>query len=119
MSRVTRGLTAHRRHKQVLKLAKGHWGARSRLYKTAKESIEKGWLYAYRDRRQRKRQFRRLWITRINAGARQAGTTYSQLIHWLNKANVELDRKILADLALTDHAAFVEIIEFAKKSAAA
>lgn len=119
MSRVTRGLTSHRRHRRILGKAKGYWGARSRLYKTAKEAVERAARYAFRDRRQRKRDFRRLWIARINAAARLSGWSYSTAIGWLTKANIEIDRKILANLAITDIDAFNTIISFAKKAAAA
>ncbi|KZY95903.1 50S ribosomal protein L20, partial [Oleiphilus sp. HI0072] len=102
MPRVKRGVQANRRHKKVLKQAKGYYGARSRIYRVAKQAVIKAGQYAYRDRRQRKRQFRRLWIARINAGARLNGLSYSRLIAGLKKANVEIDRKVLADLAMND-----------------
>src|SRR5262247_2919071 len=116
MPRVKRGVTAHARHKKVLKLAKGYYGARSRSYKTAKQAVMKAGQYAYRDRRQRKRQFRSLWIARINAAAREFGLTYSALINGLKRASVDVDRRVLADLAVRDPAAFVKIAERAKAS---
>ena len=106
MPRVKRGVTAHRRHKKVLKQAKGYYGARSRVYRVAKQAVTKAGQYAYRDRRVKKRTFRALWIARINAQARIEGISYSQLIAGLKKANIELDRKVLADLAVHDKSAF-------------
>jgi large subunit ribosomal protein L20 len=117
MPRVKRGVTAHRRHKRVLREAKGYWGARSRLIRTARDAVEKGWKYAYRDRKQRKREFRALWIARINAAARENGLSYSRLVHGLQRAGVEVDRKNLADLAVADPKAFAELAELARKSA--
>jgi large subunit ribosomal protein L20 len=114
MARVKRSVVARRRHKEVLKKAKGYYGARSRTYKVAKQAVTKAGQYAYRDRRQRKRQFRSLWIVRINAGARQYGLSYSRMIDGLHKAEVEVDRKILADLAVHDQAAFAALAEKAK-----
>ena len=114
MPRVKRGVTAHKRHKRILKDAEGYWGARSRLIKTARDAIEKGWKYAYRDRKQRKRDFRGLWITRINAAARQHGLSYSRLMAGLKAAGVTVDRKILAALALDDARAFTELATLAK-----
>ena len=114
MARVKRGVVAKRRHKKILKQAKGYYGARSRIYRVAKQAVIKAKQYAYRDRKQRKRQFRSLWIVRINAGARQHGLSYSQLINGLNKAEISLDRKILADLAVNDKEAFAKIAEQAK-----
>src|SRR5512145_2689605 len=102
MSRVKRGVTTRRRRNRILTAARGYVGARSRLIKTAREAVEKGLKYAYRDRKQRKRQFRRLWIVRINAAAREHGLSYSRLISGLEKAGVEIDRKVLADLAVSD-----------------
>ncbi|HID34703.1 MAG TPA: 50S ribosomal protein L20, partial [Anaerolineae bacterium] len=102
MTRATSGVTTRARHKKVLKLTKGHYGARHRLFRTANESMIHALLYAYRDRRRRKRDFRRLWITRINAASRQHGMKYSTLVHALKEANIQLDRKILADLAVND-----------------
>lgn len=116
MPRVKRGTKARRRRKKILKAAKGYYGARRRLYKTAKETVHRAWAYAYRDRRQRKRQFRRLWITRINAAARQNGLSYSKLMGGLNKAGVELDRKVLADLAVFDPKGFTKVVETAREA---
>src|SRR5215467_8730895 len=110
MSRVKRGVPAHKRHKKVLALTKGHWGARHRLYRTAHESMLHALAYAYRDRRNRKRDFRRLWIQRINAAARQNGLTYSRFIAGLARANIAVDRKMLAEMAVNDPAAFKELI---------
>ncbi len=114
MARVKRGVTAHARHKKVLDKAKGYYGARSRTYRTANQAVTKAGQYAYRDRRQRKRQFRRLWIARINAAAREFGLSYSRLINGLKAAEVEVDRKVLADLAVRDKAAFGALAEKAK-----
>lgn len=114
MPRVKRGVTARARHKKVLKKAKGYYGARSRVYRVAKQAVIKAAQYAYRDRRQKKRQFRALWIARINAGARECGLSYSRLINLLNKAEIAIDRKMLADLAMNDFAAFQAICEQAK-----
>jgi len=114
MPRVKRGVTARARHKKILKLAKGYYGARSRLYRVAKQAVIKAGQYAYRDRKQRKRQFRALWIVRINAAARLYGISYSRLINGLNKANVAVDRKVLADIAVRDIEAFGEIAKIAK-----
>jgi large subunit ribosomal protein L20 len=114
MARVKRGVTAKARHKKVLDKAKGYYGARSKLYKTAKQAVIKAGQYAYRDRRQRKRQFRALWIARINAAARLHGMSYSRLINGLTLANVDIDRKILADIAVHDPEAFGAIAEQAK-----
>jgi large subunit ribosomal protein L20 len=114
MARVKRGVTAKARHKKVLDKAKGYYGARSKLFKTAKQAVIKAGQYEYRDRRQRKRQFRALWIARINAAARLHGLSYSRLIDGLNKANVDVDRKVLADIAVHDPAAFGAIAEQAK-----
>ncbi len=119
MPRVKRGQTARQRRKKVLKLAKGYVGARSKLYRTARETVERGLVFAYRDRRVKKRTFRGLWTTRINAGARLSGLSYSQLIKGLKSARVELDRKILADLAVSDLPAFSQIAELAKTHLAA
>ncbi|HPF59140.1 MAG TPA: 50S ribosomal protein L20 [Candidatus Competibacteraceae bacterium] len=114
MPRVKRGVTAHARHKKVLKLAKGYYGARSRVYRVAKQAVIKAGQYAYRDRRQKKRDFRALWIVRINAGAREHGLSYSRLINGLKKATIEIDRKMLADLAVFDKPAFAELANRAK-----
>ena len=114
MSRVKRGVTAHARHKKVLAKAKGYYGARKNVYRVAKQAVTRAGQYAYRDRRQRKRQFRSLWITRINAAARQFDISYSRLINGLQKASIEIDRKVLADLAVHDIAAFGHLAEKAK-----
>jgi large subunit ribosomal protein L20 len=114
MPRVKRGVTAHARHKKVLDKAKGYYGARSKVYRVAKQAVTKAGQYAYRDRRQRKRQFRALWIARINAAARENGMSYSRLIDGLNKANIEIDRKVLADLAVFDAAGFSAVAEKAR-----
>ena len=114
MSRVKRGVVASRRHKKVLKQAKGYYGARSRVFRVAKQAVTKAGQYAYRDRRQRKRQFRALWITRINAQSRANGLSYSRLINGLKRADVQLDRRVLADLAVHDKPAFAAIVEQAK-----
>ncbi|HEY9136322.1 MAG TPA: 50S ribosomal protein L20 [Pseudomonadales bacterium] len=118
MARVKRGVQARRRHKKVLKLAKGYYGARSRVYRVAIQAVTKAGQYAYRDRRQRKRQFRALWIARINAGARQHGLSYSRMINGLKKASIEIDRRVLADLAVHDKNAFMVLAEQAKASLA-
>ncbi|MGB0723651.1 MAG: 50S ribosomal protein L20, partial [Gammaproteobacteria bacterium] len=109
-----RGVIAHRRHKKVLAKAKGYYGARSRVYRVAVQAVTKAGQYAYRDRRQRKRQFRALWIARINAEARNNGLSYSKFMNGLHKAGVEVDRKVLADIAVHDKAAFSAIAEQAK-----
>ena len=114
MARVKRGVTAHARHKKVLKAAKGYYGDRSRTFRTAVQAVTKAGQYAYRDRRQKKRQFRALWIVRINAAARQHDLSYSQLINGLKKANIVIDRKVLSDLAINDKVAFQAIAEQAK-----
>jgi large subunit ribosomal protein L20 len=114
MPRVKRGVVAHRRHKKVLKQAKGYYGARSRIFRVAKQAVTKAGQYAYRDRRQRKRQFRALWITRINAQSRANGLNYSRFINGLKKAEIGLDRRVLADLAVHDKPAFAAIVEQAK-----
>ena len=118
MPRVKRGVVAHRRHKKVLKQAKGYYGARSRIFRVAKQAVTKSGQYAYRDRRQRKRQFRSLWITRINAQSRANGLSYSRLINGLKKADIALDRRVLADLAVHDKPAFAAIVDQAKASLA-
>jgi large subunit ribosomal protein L20 len=118
MSRVKRGVVARRRHKKVLKQAKGYYGARSRIFRVAKQAVTKAGQYAYRDRRQRKRQFRSLWITRINAQSRANGLSYSRLINGLKKASIDLDRRVLADLAVHDKPAFAAIVEQAKAALA-
>lgn len=119
MARVKRGVTAHRRHKKVLARAKGYYGARSRVYKVAVQAVMKAGQYAYRDRRQKKRTFRALWIARINAGARLNGLSYSRLINGLKKAEVIIDRRVLADIAMHDAIAFTAIAEKAKGALAA
>ena len=118
MARVKRSVVARARHKKVLKLAKGYQGARSRVYRVAKQAVIKAGQYAYRDRRARKRDFRRLWIARINAAARLHELSYSQFIYGLKKANIIVDRKMLADLAVHDKAAFTAIAEQAKQQLA-
>ncbi|MFC4261093.1 50S ribosomal protein L20 [Marinobacter lacisalsi] len=114
MARVKRGVVARRRHKKILKQAKGYYGARSRVFRVAKQAVIKAHQYAYRDRRNRKRAFRALWIARINAGARANGLSYSRLIAGLKKAEVEIDRKVLADLAMNEQQAFSAVVEKAK-----
>ena len=116
MARVKRGGVARRRHKKIMKQAKGYYGARSRVFRVAKQAVIKAHQYAYRDRRNRKRAFRALWISRINAGARANGLSYSRLIAGLKKANVEIDRKVLADLAMNEQQAFSAVVEKAKAS---
>jgi large subunit ribosomal protein L20 len=116
MPRVKRGVTAHARHKKVLDLAKGYRGRRGNVYRVAKEAVMKAGQYAYRDRRQKKRQFRALWIARINAGARECGLTYSRFMNGMKRAMIEIDRKVLADLAVFDKPAFAQIVEQAKAS---
>ncbi len=118
MPRVKRGVTARAKHKKVLGEAKGYYGARSKVYRVAKQAVIKAGQYAYRDRRQKKRQFRALWIARINAGARECGISYSRLINGLNLASVEIDRKVLADLAVHDKEAFAALAEQAKAALA-
>lgn len=118
MPRVKRGVTAKARHKKILEKAKGYRGARSRVLRVAKQAVTKAGQYAYRDRRQRKRQFRALWIVRINAAARENGLSYSCLINGLKKANIEVDRKVLAELAVNDKPAFSQLAEQAKASLA-
>ena len=113
MSRVKRGKTGHAKHKKVLRSTKGHYGARSRLFKTAKQSKIKSLQYAFRDRKNKKRAFRALWIARINAGARELGVSYSVLINSLIKKEIALDRKILSDIAITDSATFEKIVKTA------
>ena len=114
MARVKRGVQANRRHKKILKRAKGYYGARSRVYRVAVQAVTKAGQYAYRDRRNKKRTFRRLWIARINAGARLNGLSYSRFINGLKKANIEIDRRVLADIAMHDAAAFTALTEKAK-----
>ena len=118
MARVKRGVIARRRHKKILKQAKGYYGARSRVFRVAKQAVTKAAQYAYRDRRQRKRQFRALWITRINAATRAQGMTYSRFIAGLKKAEIDLDRRVLADIAVHDKPAFSKIVDAAKAALA-
>ncbi|MCK5435826.1 MAG: 50S ribosomal protein L20 [Nitrosomonadaceae bacterium] len=118
MPRVRRGVTAHARHKKVLNLAKGYRGRRKNVYRIAKEAVMKAGEYAYRDRRQKKRQFRALWIARINAAARECGLSYSVFMRGLKKAAIEVDRKVLADIAVFDKPTFVKLVEQAKASLA-
>ncbi len=118
MPRVKRGVQARAKHKKVLDKAKGYYGARRKVYRVAKQAVIKAGQYAYRDRRQRKRQFRALWIARINAAARENGMSYSRFINGLSKAGIEVDRKVLADLAVYDAAAFSALAEQAKASLA-
>ena len=114
MPRANSSVPRHRRHRKVVKQAKGYYGARSRTFKSAKDAVTKAGLYAYRDRRQRKRQFRRLWITRINAACRLNGITYSAFINALNVKGIELNRKVLADLALRDPQLFTDLVNSVK-----
>jgi len=116
MARVKRSVQARARHKKVLKQAKGYYGARRKVFRVANQAVIKAAQYSYRDRRQRKRQFRRLWIVRINAAAREHGLSYSRFMDGLNKADIEIDRKVLADLAVHDSAAFGALAEKAKAS---
>ena len=116
MPRVKRGFKARQRRKKILKAAKGFRGGRRNLFRTAKQTVLRAWAYQYRDRRVRKRQFRRLWIARINAAARQNGLSYSRLIGGLNKANIELDRKVLADMAVFDPEGFARVAEAAREA---
>jgi large subunit ribosomal protein L20 len=118
MARVKRGVAAKKKRRRILKEAKGNYGARGRLLKSAREAVQRGWRYAYRDRKQRKRAFRSLWITRINAAAREHGLSYSRMIHGLELAGLEVDRKVLAELAVADPKAFGELAELAKSQAA-
>ena len=119
MARVKRGVTSHVRHKKVLKLAKGYRGRGSTAYRVAIEKVEKGLQYAYRDRRTKKRNFRALWIQRINAATRQHGMTYSQFMNGMKKAGIELDRKVLSDLAIREPEAFKALVEQAESALAA
>lgn len=118
MARVKRGVTAKARHKKVLHQAKGYYGARSRAYRTAKQAVIKAGQYAYRDRRQRKRQFRQLWIARINAAARANGVSYSRLVNGLKQAGIDVDRKVLADIAVHDQEGFTALATAAKQALA-
>ncbi len=119
MARVKRGTTAKKKHKKILKKAKGYYGARSRIFRVAKQAVIKAAQYAYRDRKQRKRQFRQLWIVRINAAARLHGLTYGNFIAGLKKAEIDLDRKILSNMAVFDPNAFAKVAEQAKIALAA
>src|SRR3989304_3435991 len=119
MPRVKRGVTARASHKKILALARGYRGRRKNVYRIAKQAVMKAGQYAYRDRRQKKRQFRTLWIARINAGSRECGLTYSRFMNGLKKAAVEVDRKVLADLAVFDKTAFAKFVELAKAGLAA
>ena len=116
MTRVKGGFTRHRRHKKTLKMTKGQWGTKHRLYRRANEAMMKSQWYAYRDRRTRRRDLRRLWIARINAAARMSGMSYSRLMHSLKQANVELDRKVLADIAVHDDATFASLVAFVQEA---
>jgi len=118
MPRVKRGTMTHKRHHKVIKAASGYWGAKSRLFKSAKEQVMKSGQYAYRDRRNRKREFRRLWITRISASCRACGMPYGRFIEALTKAGIELDRKVLADMAVADADGFAALVERAKSQLA-
>ncbi len=115
MPRANSSVPRHRRHRKIIKLAKGQFGARRKLYKTAIEAVERGWIYAYRDRRQKKRDFRRLWITRINAAVRQHGLSYSRFIHLLSEKGVEINRKQLSEMAIHQPEAFAKLVETVKK----
>lgn len=116
MARVKRGVTTHRRHKKILKLAKGYVGSKSKLYRVANQQVMKSGNYAYAHRKLKKRDFRQLWIARINAAARDNGTTYSRMVHGLKVAGVDINRKVLADLAISDPQGFANLAELAKKS---
>ena len=118
MPRVKRSVAARKSRRRILKQAKGFSGSRHRLFRTAREAVERAWRYSYRDRKQRKRQFRSLWIARINAAAREHDVSYSQLIHGLGNAGIEIDRKNLADLAVADPATFAELVAKAKAALA-
>ena len=118
MSRVKRGVTARARHRKIIKKAKGYYGARRKVFRVAKQAVIKAGQYAYRDRRQRKRQFRALWIARINAAARTNGLSYSRLINGLKLAGIEVDRKVLADIAIHDQEGFTALAEAAKVAVA-
>jgi large subunit ribosomal protein L20 len=118
MARVKRGVQANRRHKKILKRAKGYYGARSRVYRVAVQAVTKAGQYAYRDRRNKKRSFRRLWIARINAGARLNGLSYSRFINGMKHANITVDRRVLADIAMHDAATFAVLVEKAKAALA-
>ena len=116
--RVKGGVVTSRRHKKILNMTKGQWGTRSKLFRRANEAMMKSYWYAYRDRRVRRREFRKLWITRINAAARQNGLSYSRFMHGLKQANVTIDRKVLADIAVRDAVAFTKLADVAKTALA-
>ncbi|GAV22648.1 50S ribosomal protein L20 [Carboxydothermus pertinax] len=116
MPRAKSSVVSRKRHKKILKLAKGYFGSKSKLFRVAKQQVMKSLMYAYRDRKARKREFRKLWITRINAAARMHGLSYSRMMNGLKKAGVEINRKMLADLAVNDKNAFAELVEIAKKN---
>lgn len=116
MARVKRGVTTHRRHKKILKLAKGYRGSKSKLYRVANQQVMKSGNYAYAHRKLKKRDFRQLWIARINAAARDNGTSYSRMVHGLKVAGVDINRKVLAEIAIADPAAFTDLAELSKKS---
>ena len=116
MARIKRAVNAHKKRRKVLKLAKGYWGAKSKQYRTASEQVRRSLRYAYAGRKMRKRDFRRLWIIRINAAARLSGMSYSTFINGLKKKNIEVNRKMLADLAVNDAAAFAQLVEIAKQA---
>lgn len=116
MARIKRAVNAHKKRRKVLKLAKGYWGAKSKQYRTASEQVRRSLRYAYEGRKMRKRDFRRLWIVRINAAARINGMSYSAFINGLKKKNIEVNRKMLADLAVNDAAAFAQLVEIAKEA---
>lgn len=116
MARVKRGVTTHARHKKILKLAKGYVGSKSKLYRVANQQVMKSGNYAYAHRKLKKREFRKLWIARINAAARENGTTYSRMVHGLKIAGVDINRKVLADLAISDPQGFSDLAEMAKQS---
>ena len=119
MPRARSNVPRHKRKKQIMKAARGAFGGRSKLWKAAKETVEKGWVYAYRDRKNKKREFRKLWIIRINAGAHENGLNYNTLMNGLRVAGIEVDRKILSDIAIKDPTAFAALVEQAKKALAA
>ena len=116
MARIKRAVNAHKKRRKVLKLAKGYWGAKSKQYRTASEQVRRSLRYAYEGRKMRKRDFRRLWIVRINAAARLSGMSYSTFINGLKKKNIEVNRKMLADLAVNDAATFAQLVELAKEA---
>ena len=116
MARIKRAVNAHKKRRKVLKLAKGYWGAKSKQYRTASEQVRRSLRYAYEGRKMRKRDFRRLWIVRINAACRLNGMSYSTFINGLKKKNIEVNRKMLADLAVNDAAAFAQLVEMAKEA---